>query len=150
MKTEKTKTEYDLEAIYLGERYEHFRISQCFRTAMGEIFRYSGIKDLCVGDSYLVSKDGFIAQRPKLAENPKLTLTEQERLDFAAAKEIIKHVRERKKKAMELKKPHPDIVRAIALLKPFARSMDRINLDRFTDYLRNQLSKPEKRKRRRR
>jgi hypothetical protein len=139
------ETKYTIEVIYLGERPDLFgQIKQIFRDRKGRIYSYKGVRGVYFGCSYLVSKDGMIETRPKEFDKQKLTLTEQDHLDFSANVEICKHIRAKQKKALEVKKPHPNLVNALDLLRPFTRNMDNLELTRFTDYIKNQLSKKRK------
>ena len=142
MKKEKAKPSY--EALYLGENLKngYGDISHQFRTSRGEIVHFKQIRGLVFGDVVFVDKD-CLAVRPKTIES-KLSPTEKERLEYGAMKEIVKHERLRRRKAIEMKKPHKDIVRAVALLRPFARGMDRLMLKRFAEYLETQLSRKTK------
>ena len=137
------KAKYCVEYVYLGERVEAFDgIKQLFRNKKGEFARYSGVRDVYFGNSYLITDDGKIKARfPDRPDKQTVFSTEQEELDYEAHKELAKDYRLRKRKAMELKKPHKDIVRALNLLRPFTRKMDSITLRRFSEYLQNQLSR---------
>lgn len=144
-------TKFNVPAIYLGERVEClFGIRHVFRTKAGDILRYKGLRGhLWYGDIYLTSKNGSIQTRPEKAPlglDSGLEPTEQDRLDYELHKELAKDYRLRNRKAMELKKPHRDIVKALELLRPFMRHADTYTIKRFTGYLENQLSKKAKRK----
>ena len=141
------KAKYEIEYVYLGERVDaHFRqISQWFRSAKGDISRFVGVRGIYVGESYLLTKKGSIkAKFPPQPKTQSVFLEAQERLDYEAHKEIAKHQRLCRKKALTLKKPHRDIVAALELLRPFTRRMDTLTLRRFAEYLENQLSKRQK------
>lgn len=132
-----------VEVIYVGERADPMwnKIWQTFRNAKGELYRYQSLKNIYVGECYWTFDDGKIKTRPEKVEKPKLSLTDQERRDYEAHKEIAKQVRLERRKAMELKRPHPDIVKAINLLKPFCINLGPSDLSRFTQYLKEQLGK---------
>jgi hypothetical protein len=148
MKSQK-KTIFDREIIYLGERLDLLGgIQHAFRASGGRIMKFSDNlgRGLYFGDSYLVSAAGTIAVPPKKCERPRLKITEQERLDFELQKELVKVERLKRRKALEIKKPHADIVAALELLRPFVRGADNFTLRRFVGYLEHQLSKPAKRR----
>lgn len=133
---------YSVPVVYLGERMETFgKITQVFRSARGRVFRYSGIKGVGFGDNTAVTKDGRIAVRPKVSEERKIAVTPEEEAEFSAHAQIVKHERARRRKQLELKKPHPDLVRAIQLLAKFTGRMDRLELSRFCQYVETELSK---------
>ena len=140
-------------AIYLGERVEVLSgIRHTFRTPEGRILSYKSLRGhLWFGDIYLTSKAGSIQTRPEKApydksENLGLEATKQDHLDYELHKELAKDYRLRNRKAMELKKPHRDILKALELLRPFMRGADTYTIKRFAGYLENQLSKKAKRK----
>ncbi|MFA7333624.1 MAG: hypothetical protein WC130_04930 [Kiritimatiellia bacterium] len=145
------KTKFNVPAIYLGERVEVLSgIRHVFRTPAGDILRFKGLRGhLWYGDIYLTSSEGSIQTRPEKApyEPPSgLEPTKRERIDYEVHKELAKDYRLRNRKAMELKKPHADIVKALELLRPFMRGADTYTLRRFAGYIENQLSKKGKRK----
>lgn len=145
----KKKTEYTKEVVYLGEEVGFgSKIRQVFRDKKGEQYSFFGIKGfLFFGESYLMTEGGVMLTRnPPQPEKQTVFATEKERLTYEANKEICKYIRERRKKLMDIKKPHPDIVRAISLLRPFTRDMDFLVLSRFCNYLQQQLSKKEGKK----
>lgn len=137
---------YTVEYLYLGERIDYVgNIRQVFRCKKGDLHYWQGIGGLCFGESYLVTKDGKIKKRwPPKPEKQTLFATEKEQLDFETQKLIVAHQREARKKFNDSKKPHRDIVRAIELLRPFVRNDDLLTLNRFVDYLKNQLTKKKK------
>ena len=140
------KSKYTIEYLYLGERVDYIGgINQVFRNKKGKFCHYTGVKGVYFGESYMVTKEGQIKSSwPEQPKKQTLLPTEQDKLDYESHKELAKDARARRKKAMDLKKPHQDITKAIALLKPFARSMDNITLRRFTGYIENQLSRRSK------
>lgn len=148
------KTSKQVQVIYLGEQVDIIgHINQVFRDKKGKVFKYNGVKGVWPGSCYLidVNPDGSstIKTRPESVEKPKIEFSEKDRLEYETNKEIAKHQRLLNKQAMDIKKPHEDITRAIQLLKPFARSVSNIDLNRFMGYLKNQLTKPTKKGRRR-
>ncbi len=129
--------------LYIGDDLCAIRgPQQMFRDAKGKMMRFSGVRGLWAGDSYMIDvANGTIKTRPEPVYGTKLEMSKQEWERHEGTKLAIKHYRERRCKAMELKKPHRDIVAAIKLLKPFARDMDSLTLSRFTGYIQNELSK---------
>jgi len=142
------ETKYTIEYVYLGEQVDIMgNISQLFRNKKGEFAKYSGVKPLFFGESYLISKKGMIKSRmPPQPKKQTLFVTDRDKMAYEANKEIAKNERLLRRKAMELKKPHQDIVKAIALLRPFVYELDSMNLHRFMKYLENQLSRKKKKK----
>jgi hypothetical protein len=132
--------------IYLGERCGPFGIQQVFADKKGKQITFRGVKGIWVGSCYGVTKEGVMLTRPTPIEPKPFEINEQQNLDYELHKEICKNYRAQKRKAMMLKQPHPDIVSAIALLRPFVRNSDIYTIKRFTDYLANQLSKRQVKK----
>lgn len=135
-----------VEALYLGES-SNFNgdVFQDFRFKDGSIHNWSGRKNVWSGTSYQVEKSGgvyLMARRPKEFEKPKLQMTSEERVKYEALKITVKAARLLKRKAMDIKRPHADIQKAIELLGPFARSLDLLDLDRFFKYIKKECVKP--------
>lgn len=131
--------------IYLGERLDLFGIRHAFRGPDGKEKFFKGkIHGLIRGECYGISPKGEILKRPAQIVDCKLRMTDKEETEFELHKELCKHWRAKKKKALNLKKPHPDISKAIELLRPFVRYSDNIELNRFVEYLENQLSKKKR------
>lgn len=126
--------------MYLGERVHWSnKIIQLFKSRDGKEYHFKGIK-AWVGNCYRLETGDKMQRRPEVLET-NWEMSEKEKLEYEAQKEIVKFHRLNQRKAMELKKPHKDIVQAIYLLKKFYHSMDSIDRKRFMQYLDNQLSK---------
>lgn len=126
--------------MYLGERVTFLgKVYQVFKDKKGESFSYTQIKNVWVGDCYEITNDGKMSRRPSSVTGWEMT--EKEKLESEAQKVAVRAHRLQQRKAMQLKKPHPNIVSAIKLLRPFFRSMGRIDQERFTAYLTNEMSK---------
>lgn len=131
--------------IYHGQRVGFAgNITHLFKDKRGKEYRFRGVKNVFIGDVYEMNDDETMNVRPKSVDAKGWSLTDAEQTEYEAHKEIVKHQRLLNQKAMQLKKPHIDIVRAINLLKPFFRQLDRINQDRFVSYLKNELSRKAK------
>lgn len=132
--------------IYCGERVGLFgRIHQLFKDKKGKEYSYTGIKDAMVGYCYEVSAKDQMSLRPKTVEG--FPMSEKDKLEMEAQKLAVRAERLMKRKAFELKRPHPDIVRALKLLAPFYRGLTRFDQDRFMSYLGNEMSRKPKRRR---
>lgn len=129
-------------ALYLGERSNAFgSIFQVFRISKSDTVAFNRIRGVIFGQCYGYDiANGKMKVRPDTIESNMIP-TEQEELEFHSQKEIIKFIRLKKQKAMQLKKPHKDIDLAVDLLLPFTQSMDSITLSRFVGYLEYRLSK---------
>ena len=138
---------YDV-VMYVGERSDVFdRITQVFVDRKGNEIRFKGIKGIHVGGCYLCdTKAGKMNVRPDKVPNDGFEMTDELWKKYEAAKVVIKDIRLTNRKIMEVKKAHPDIVRAVNLLKPFTRNLGKYELSRFTRYLENELSKKGKMK----
>lgn len=140
--TIKKKTPDIVPALYLGERVSAIgNIHQVFKAPMcGELF-FKGIKQVHFGDSYEYDRaNGTMKTRPKQIKG-RLKASIKDEHTYHAQKEIVKLQRLKNRKALEIKKPHKDIDRAIELLRPFTNGMGSIDLHRFVEYLENRLSK---------
>ena len=142
MKKTKTQTIRMMEVVYLGERvFDNGKIKQCFRDTKDNTYNYSRVKNLFFGSSYSIEKKSkSIKLNPEERPNQKVFVTKAETLRYAAHVEMAKHQRAKRKKALELKKPHKDIVEAIRLLRPFTHHLGWLEFDRFNNYLKNKLS----------
>lgn len=129
------------EFVYLGERVFGYnrRISQVFKNAKGKEILFSGIRGIMPGQVFWIT-DGTIKTRPEPIEEPSIEMSEKDWIEYEAQKAIVKIERLRRKKAMNLKAPHPDIKRAIDLLRPFAANLSSIDLRRFAEYIQNEIS----------
>jgi hypothetical protein len=136
-------------ALYLGERVTSFGdIVQSFRVlGQKERLTFTGIRNIYAGEAYEYDlNNNTMKIRPARLDCID-KMTEADEREFELHKELAKHRRLERQKAMNLKKPHRDIVRAIDLLRPFCRNASTLEIRRFTEYLGNQLSKkPAKRK----
>jgi hypothetical protein len=140
------KTKKPIEVIYLGERIDlmYNNPRQKFRDKKGQEYYFSKIRGLFFGECVHMNPEGSMLCRPPVLEHQPIHPTKEDALEYEAAKVAVKFYRERKKKAFEFKKPAADITRAIQLLKPYARSLDDITLGRFMGYIKNQLTKKTK------
>jgi hypothetical protein len=141
-KTKEVKEPKIVPALYLGERSNAFdSIFQVFRISESDVVSFNGIRGVFFGQCYGYDiANGTMKVRPDTIESNMIP-TEQEELEFHSQKEIVKFIRLKKQKAMQLKKPHKDIDLAVNLLLPFTRSMDSITLSRFVEYLKYRLLK---------
>lgn len=136
--------------MYHGERIAPFggKVVQYFKNQDGKGFYFSGIKCVWPGEIYQLESGNKMFAKPKRLYDEEAkqpwTMTKKDWAEFEAQKEIVKHHRRSRRKEMILKRPHPDIVRAVALLKPFYRALDHLDQSRFTKYLANQMSKKPK------
>jgi hypothetical protein len=139
-----------VEALYLGERISTTgNIVQDFRLKTGEVINFKSIKWVYPGGSYIVykSKEGHhIDTKAKLIEEPTLKRSEEEERRYAVYKEACRQYRIERRKLAYSKQMHPDIQKAINLLRPFSNSVDYVTLRRFTDMIHNELSKKPRRK----
>lgn len=130
--------------MYLGERVTMMgSIYKLFVDKKGETYHYSKIKHVWLGSCYEITNDGKMKRNPESVEGWEIT--EKERVEAEAQKLVVTAHRMTKRKAMQLKKPHPDIVKAMNLLGRFYRSMSKWDRQRFVDYLENEMSKGGKR-----
>lgn len=134
-----------IEVIYLGERLTmNDKIVQVFRDAEGKESYFSGVKRVWVGDSYLMSEKGTIKAKPERVENPTLKMNEEDEAKYQAQKIVCRDYRLTRQKEMKLKQPHEDILKAIELLRPFARGLSWYDNERFFTYIKNESTKPKK------
>jgi hypothetical protein len=126
--------------MYCGERVGHFRVGQLFKDKRGKEYSYRGVKRVWPGCVYEISSDNKIDIRPKEI-SCDWEMSEQDRLEMEANKVAVTAYRLERRKAMELKRPHKDIVKAVELLRPFYRNLGHFDQARFVGYLRNQMSK---------
>jgi hypothetical protein len=129
--------------MYHGERVNHFgAIYQLFKSQKGVDSHYSGIKNVGIGSCYAQEPGGKMKIRPELVEPPKgFVMSEKDELEAEAQREVVRHARAEKRKAMELRKPNQRIVQAVDLLRPFYRAMSHVDQRRFMGYLANECSK---------
>lgn len=133
---------------YLGERVGiRGKVIQSFRDTLGELYHFSGIKGVFFGSWYEMLEDGKMHRRPKELSGDEPS--DKDWKEFETNKIGVKAFRLQSRKAMQLKKPHEDIVRAVALLKPFYQSVDRFTQKRFMDWVCNEMSKPNKKRKKR-
>lgn len=139
------------QVVYMGEVLKDHGFSQSifqrFRDKEGKFYHYVGIKRIWPGSTYQMEPGDKMNIRPERIYDSDLGLTEAEEIEMEAQKIAVRQYRASRRKEMDLKKPHTDIVRAIALLSPFVRSLPRFDQDRFLKYIFNEASKtPKKRK----
>ncbi len=135
--------------IYHGERVGLTgKICQLFKDKNGKEFLFQGVKGVWLGNCYEVSKDDQIKARPEAIDNNGFELTEDDRRQAEVAKLSCVAERLSRRKAMDFKRPHVDIITAIRLLSPFYRSVGRFDQDRFVRYLENEMSKKPRKKKR--
>lgn len=145
----KTKVKEKLEPhVYIGDAVNMFgKITQQFKDKKGAVLTFSGIKGVYINDTYMIDvANGQMKTKPEAVADSKLKMTDEDWLKYEGNKIAIKLTREKRRKDMQLRQPHGDIVKAIKLLRPFCRNMDLLTLGRFIGYIENQLSKKEKRK----
>lgn len=132
--------------MYLGERVDLFRgVHQEFKDKSGSKFNWTGIKNLYFGAVVEAERKGksmTMSRRPQIVESDWQP-TEQEEVEYEAHKVVVRAYRQSRKKAMELKRPNQNIVRAVELLKPFYRAMDHFSQKRFMEWIANACSKPK-------
>lgn len=134
-----------IKVIYCGERVDMIgNIKQLFRDEEGNEFCYTGVKRVWPGSCYEISDDEKIQRKPTEVEANGFEFTPKDRAEYEAHKLVVSATRALRRKAMAIKKPHPDIVRAINLLRPFYRNLGRFDQDRFSKYLCNQMSRKAK------
>lgn len=135
--------------MFLGERIRGWshKIEQLFKAKDGKEFFFSSIKRPWFGTVYEMDlkADGSasMAIKPKEVEcdwEP----TEKERQEFEAQKAVVISERQARQKAMQLKRPHDDIVRAIKLIRPFYRALPEVNRRRFMEWFANECSRKGK------
>lgn len=131
--------------IYLGERVGYLgKIFHLFKDIKGKDRKFVGsFKFIFPGSCYeaeAVGDEVSLKLRP-LEVKAFRELTAAEQIEISAQREIVKAHRLLKRKTMAIKKPHRDIKRAVDLLRPFYRSLDRFDQDRFSGYLCNAMSK---------
>lgn len=142
----KTKKLYPDEALYLGEELGFGGgIFKKFRTHKGEITYFSKVSGVIFGGAYAWNgKEGTMPRRPEPVYDSKLEATDQERREYEVNKLAVTAKRLQKMQILKDKKPHPDIVKAINLLKPFVRGMDFFTVHKFLDYVFNECYKKGK------
>lgn len=125
--------------MYHGERVAPYggHIRQLFKDETGKEYFFAGVKSVWVGSTYELLPGDKMAVKPERFDNDGWVMSEKEQTEYEAQKEIAKQIRAERMKVMKLKRPHKDIVKAIELLAPFFRSLDRIDQDRFMRYLTN-------------
>ncbi len=129
-------------AIYLGERISALSyIYHSFKDRKGREYHFRGLRSVRVGDCYEIIDDK-IATRPKAVEG--FPLTEEQEAHCDAQRVVVLAFRAAQKKAMQLKRPHEDITRAIGLLRPFYLGLSELDRRRFKEYLGQEMSKKKK------
>lgn len=129
-----------VEYIYLGRLIDDFgNIKHKFRNAKNEFAYFKNISKAIIGESYPIT-DGSILTRPQRCDKQTLSLTDDEIRSSNANEQVVKYTVERRKKMAKIKKPHPDLVRAIQLLTPFYYELNHLSARRLTDYIHNEIS----------
>jgi D-lyxose ketol-isomerase len=134
--------------VYCGERVPVFsaKVLQLFKDAKGNKYHYSGIKGVYVGECY-AAIDEQMKIRPEIVPPEEaFALSTKDRIEAEAQMLIVRDWRAERKKAMELKRPHANITRAIDLLRPFYLGLNDLDRRRFAGYLRNEMSKRKRKK----
>jgi hypothetical protein len=130
--------------MFVGERVDwRGNIYQCFKNKAGVESHFKGVKNVCFGSVYNV-EDGRIARIPVAIEPPPWHPTDKECLEHEAQKIAVYERRALNRKALQLKKPHADIAKAVELLAPFYLSMDDFTRMRFMRWFSNECSKKVK------
>jgi hypothetical protein len=131
--------------MYLGERVRiDGKIHQCFRDKRGKEYHWMGVKGLWFGSVY-VSEDDKMAVRPEAVESDWKPSDEDIR-KYEANKILVRARRQANQKAFEFKKPHPDLMKAVSLVRPFYLMISEIDRRRFMEWFSNECSKRVKKK----
>lgn len=134
--------------MYHGERvYYNGKVYQIFKDRKGEKFNWSGIKRVWFGSVYESTKTGDehrMSRRPVEIETPDWEPTEAERLEYEAQKIVVTASRQERRKAIVLKRPHDDLVRAVKLMRPFYKALSNFERQRLMEWFANECSKPKK------
>lgn len=134
-----------VKVMYHGERVNHFdKIYQVFKSKDGKTHNFTGIKNIWFGSVYVMEKD-TLKRKPEAIETDWQP-TDQEREEYEAAKIVVKATRQNKLKAMKLKQPHQNIVRAIELIRPFYLHLSNLDRRRFIEWFENECSKKKGKK----
>lgn len=137
--------------MYLGQRVNWAgEIYQEFKDREGNSYAYQSIKGVYFGEVYPLLPGDKMNRNPKAVETDWLP-TEQDRREYEAQKIVVAAKRQERLKAMKIRKPHPDITRAVGLIKPFYLWLNNLERRRFIQWFENECSKkpPKKRKGRR-
>lgn len=130
--------------MFHGERVGFSgKILQCFRDRTGKDHNFTGIKWVYFGCVYPMVGDSM-KRKPEEIEVEDWKPTENDRNEFEAQKLVVRAKRQAMKKAMDLKKPHDDITRAVGLIRRFYVGLDNLDRRRFMDWFANECSKKGK------
>lgn len=140
-----------IEVLYLGERVRMMSgIQHAFRGPKGEEWYWKSFKGY-FGNSYYAEKTRTDVQLKRRGaeevpeEKRKLNVTALDRENYEAAKIVCRQYRADRVRMMNIKAPHKDILRAIAILRPFVRNLNHFDLERFMNWVKNEISKKGKR-----
>lgn len=130
--------------MFHGERVDHYgRLTQLFKERNGKEAVFTGIKGIYFGEVYLMT-DNRMNRKPESIENPAWDPAEKDRLEYEGQKIVVRNWRANRRKDMQLKKPHPKIVTAVDLLRPFYQTMGEIDRRRFMGWVSNECSRRKK------
>lgn len=130
------------EIMFMGERIHFGKIVQFFKDAKSIPHHFSGIKNIWFGSVYEMNDDK-IKVNPTAIETDWVP-TDEERDEYEAQKLVVRAHRQARKKAMDIKKPHEKIVRAVELIRPFYLSLHNIDRRRFMEWFANECSRKGK------
>ncbi len=121
------------------------KLYHIFKDKKGKEFHYTGnFRFIYPGGIYWQLVGERMNVRPESAIDMEWVWTEEDRKQYEAHKEVCKQVRLERRKQLELKRPHPDITRAIMLIKPFVNGIGMTDQERFFRYFKNQCTKRKK------
>ena len=135
--------------MYMGERVSFYpqKIYKLFKGRDGTEYKFApSVSGVYFGDKYQLLPKDRMEHRPKELSVDDWQPTESERLEYEAQKIVCREFRATKRKDLELKKPHPNILKALELLRPFAMHLDETERGRLFSWLRIQCSKRKARK----
>lgn len=129
--------------MYLGERISVIgKVAQVFKDKRGEEHWFSGIHRVYFGDVYTMVDDRM--SRKPVSVDSEWKPTDMDRLEYEAQKIVVRAHRQAKLTAMKMKKPHADITRAVALVRPFYWHLSTLDRRRFLEWFANACSTKEK------
>lgn len=125
--------------MFLGERVGwNGKVYQLFRSKDGKEHNFSGIKRVYFGDVYEMI-DEKLKIRPESVDGWEPT--DKDRREYEAQKLVVTASRQANRKAMEIKRPHAEVVKAVDLLRPFYRALSHVDQRRFMEWIANECSK---------
>ncbi len=126
--------------MYVGERV-HFsgQIVQAFKSKDGTEHFFARTKGVWPFECYKMVNQTMKAVKPERAGDWEPS--ELVRHEFEQNKVIVTARRLEMRKARDIKKPHQNLIRAVELLRPFYRGLNRNEQRLLTEYLLNEISK---------